>query len=55
MCSADMTAIPVEWSYVRDRILQVTEVTHTCRDFERIHEWTLARNADAHPWEKGAA
>ncbi|KAI3342238.1 hypothetical protein F4824DRAFT_195251 [Ustulina deusta] len=49
MCAADLTMIPVQWSTKRDRILQDTEVVHTCRDFEKIHEWTLARDANAHP------
>ncbi|KAI1170921.1 hypothetical protein F4777DRAFT_567471 [Nemania sp. FL0916] len=52
MCAADLTMIPVEWSTKRDRILQITEVTHTCRDFDKIHEWTLARDANAHPKQK---
>ncbi|KAI0424463.1 hypothetical protein F5Y09DRAFT_353404 [Xylaria sp. FL1042] len=49
MCAADLTMIPVQWSTKRDRILQNTEVVHTCRNFEKIHEWTLARDANAHP------
>ncbi|KAI0964835.1 hypothetical protein F4678DRAFT_367028 [Xylaria arbuscula] len=49
MCAADLTMIPVQWSTKRDRILQNTEVVHTCRNFDKIHEWTLARDANAHP------
>ncbi|KAI0818327.1 hypothetical protein GGR55DRAFT_674160 [Xylaria sp. FL0064] len=52
MCAADLTMIPVSWSTKRDRILQNAEVVHTCRNFEKIHEWTLARDANAHPRQK---
>ncbi|KAI1161539.1 hypothetical protein F5B18DRAFT_627993 [Nemania serpens] len=49
MCAADLTTIPAVWSTKRDRILQDTEVVHTCRNFDKIHAWTLARDANAHP------
>ncbi|KAI8630470.1 hypothetical protein F5Y19DRAFT_474252 [Xylariaceae sp. FL1651] len=35
MCAADLTMIPVSWSEKRGRILQNTEVVHTCRDFDK--------------------
>lgn len=49
MCASDMTTIPVEWSTKRGRVLQQTDAVHTCRDFEKIHVWTAAREASAHP------
>jgi hypothetical protein len=55
MCAADMTTIPIRWSNTRNRILQDTEATHTCRDFEKLHAWTLARNAGAHPKQSRAS
>ncbi|CAJ2510800.1 Uu.00g064250.m01.CDS01 [Anthostomella pinea] len=35
MCSVDLTMIPIGWSDTRNRILQNTEVVHTCRDFDK--------------------
>ncbi|KAI1109852.1 hypothetical protein F5Y14DRAFT_444397 [Nemania sp. NC0429] len=52
MCAADLTMIPAVWSTKRDRLLQDTEVVHTCRNFDKIHAWTLARDANAHPKQK---
>lgn len=49
MCASDLTTNPVEWSTKRGHILQQTDVVHTCRNFERIHAWTAARDARAHP------
>ncbi|KAH8805228.1 hypothetical protein F5884DRAFT_859837 [Xylogone sp. PMI_703] len=48
MCSADLTPLPFEWADIRGRIIQIQEVVHTCRNFDKIHEWSLARNSDAH-------
>lgn len=49
MCSADLTPLPFGWSDKRDRILQVQETVHTCRNFDLIHKWSRARDANAHP------
>ncbi|KAL7917364.1 hypothetical protein ACQKWADRAFT_306946 [Trichoderma austrokoningii] len=51
MCASDMTTIPIKWSTERARILQQTDVVHTCRDFDKIHAWTAARDASSHPVE----
>jgi hypothetical protein len=39
MCSADVTAIPWQWSTQLDRVYGNLAVTHTCRDFEAIQDW----------------
>ncbi|CEJ87111.1 hypothetical protein VHEMI04306 [[Torrubiella] hemipterigena] len=48
MCQSDLTPMYFEYSAVRHRTRQVQETWHTCRDFDRIQAWSLARDYDAH-------
>jgi len=45
MCSGDMTLVPIRWDDNRGWIMPIFEVDHTCRDYEALREWSLARDA----------
>jgi hypothetical protein len=40
-CHADLT--PMEWERVGNKLILNTATHHTCRDFNRIHEWARQR------------
>ncbi|UKZ77009.1 hypothetical protein TrVFT333_004725 [Trichoderma virens FT-333] len=45
MCTSDMTVAPIIWSYEKGRIIPDFEIDHSCRDFETLKEWALARDS----------
>ncbi|KAH9904442.1 hypothetical protein F4778DRAFT_732459 [Xylariomycetidae sp. FL2044] len=40
-CHADLT--PMTWSLAGNKIILDTSAQHTCRDFDRIHQWATQR------------
>ncbi|KAK0625823.1 hypothetical protein B0T14DRAFT_405091, partial [Immersiella caudata] len=40
MCSADLTTLRILWSEKKHRILPDFESVHTCRNWDKIHEWS---------------
>ncbi|KAB8072075.1 hypothetical protein BDV29DRAFT_158911 [Aspergillus leporis] len=56
MCSGDMTVAPIIWDYNKGRFIPDFEVHHTCRDYEALKEWTLARDSEHEErWRENAA
>jgi hypothetical protein len=45
MCEGNMTPIPIEWSQTGGRINPNYAQKHSCRDFNALKTWTLARAA----------
>ncbi|KAK2007131.1 hypothetical protein LZ32DRAFT_542501 [Colletotrichum eremochloae] len=43
-CHSDLT--PMEWNLVGKKIILNTKTRHTCRDFDRIHEWAAQRQTN---------
>ena len=39
MCYTDLTPLPVIWSETAERTYVDFEVTHTCRNFDRVRTW----------------
>ncbi|KAI1125132.1 hypothetical protein F5Y10DRAFT_247725, partial [Nemania abortiva] len=46
-CHADLT--PMEWKLVGQNVILKTDTPHTCRNFDKIHEWALSHRTE---WEK---
>ncbi|KAH8649206.1 hypothetical protein BX600DRAFT_502651 [Xylariales sp. PMI_506] len=44
MCHADLTAIPTKYYKEVDRNYVVSDMPHTCRNFEKIQNWMLDRH-----------
>jgi hypothetical protein len=42
MCSADISTIPFQWREDIQKSEPVAGVLHTCRNFDKIYEWTVA-------------
>ena len=40
-CHSDLT--PMNWHVSRDNLSLIQTTTHTCRDFDQIHEWATQR------------
>ncbi|EGP86900.1 uncharacterized protein MYCGRDRAFT_104764 [Zymoseptoria tritici IPO323] len=45
MCTGEMTLVPVRWSENRGAPNPDFAVPHTCRDYEALRTWSLARDA----------
>ncbi|THC87472.1 hypothetical protein EYZ11_013080 [Aspergillus tanneri] len=43
-CHADLT--PMEWTLVDRKIILNTATRHTCRNFNKIHEWARQRRTN---------
>ncbi|KAK8097639.1 uncharacterized protein PG998_013125 [Apiospora kogelbergensis] len=43
-CHSDLT--PMEWERVGNKLILSTKTPHTCRDFDKIHQWALGRMTD---------
>ncbi|KAE8140094.1 hypothetical protein BDV38DRAFT_240974 [Aspergillus pseudotamarii] len=43
-CHADLT--PMEWIFVDRKIILNTATHHTCRNFNKIHEWAWQRRTN---------
>ncbi|OOO06239.1 Protein of unknown function DUF3328 [Aspergillus oryzae] len=50
MCHSDVTPLPVLWAEKEDRPLNDFQVEHTCRNFWKVREWALERDAHRHPY-----
>ncbi|KAK1141023.1 hypothetical protein N8T08_009596 [Aspergillus melleus] len=48
MCNVDVTPIPVLWSEREDRPVPDFQVEHTCRDFWKVRDWAMERDAHRH-------
>ena len=56
MCTGDMTFAPVIWDANKGRFIPNFEVEHTCRDYDALREWSLARDSENKDrWPKNAA
>ncbi|KAJ7923056.1 hypothetical protein B0H13DRAFT_1981510 [Mycena leptocephala] len=47
MCSADISTIVWQWSEKSQAAKERADILHTCRDFEKIHEWSREHFAGA--------
>lgn len=45
MCNADVTAIPWRWDTRYNVSTPDFDVLHTCKNWERLREWTTANKA----------
>ena len=43
MCAGDMTPIPVKYRAGIEKNYVVSDVMHTCRNFDRLRDWMLER------------
>ncbi|KAL8748536.1 MAG: hypothetical protein Q9184_007231 [Pyrenodesmia sp. 2 TL-2023] len=56
MCTGDMTFSPTVWDSNKGRFIPDFEVEHTCRDYDALKRWSLARDsADKDRWKANAA
>ncbi|KAI4170497.1 MAG: hypothetical protein LQ346_008849 [Caloplaca aetnensis] len=55
MCTGDMTFSPTVWDSNKGRFIPDFEVEHTCRDYDALKKWSLAREADKDRWRANAA
>ena len=44
MCHSDTSTLHFEWTQHRHENLVVAKTTHTCRNFDKIREWTMDKN-----------
>lgn len=49
MCNADISPMTANWSTVANRPVSNFETLHTCRNFDKVQEWVIARSAHKHP------
>jgi hypothetical protein len=45
MCSADISVIVWQWDKIRQRALARANIVHTCRNFDKILEWSKKNRA----------
>lgn len=43
-CHSDLT--PMQWERVGNKLILSTKTPHTCRDFDKIHQWAMGRMTD---------
>lgn len=56
MCTGDMTFAPIVWDRNKGRFIPDFEVEHTCRDYDALKRWSLARDsAQPERWRENAA
>jgi len=46
MCSADTSVIVWQWSDVHHRVVERTDVPHSCRNFTKIQDWVQSRSVN---------
>ncbi|KAJ5186109.1 hypothetical protein N7491_006020 [Penicillium cf. griseofulvum] len=51
MCHVDVTPIPVLWAEKEDRPLNDFQVEHTCRNFWKVKDWAIERDAHKHKYK----
>jgi hypothetical protein len=44
MCSSDISTIHFDWLPSRHAYFVVAKQTHTCRNFEKLRQWTMDKN-----------
>ncbi|CEJ83035.1 hypothetical protein VHEMI03067 [[Torrubiella] hemipterigena] len=49
MCNVDITPMTASWSTVANRPVSNFETLHTCRNFDKVKEWVVARSGHKHP------
>ena len=55
MCSADATPVRLEWRKESQFLIPKFDRPHTCRNFERLHEWSKGRDLQEHMADNRAA
>lgn len=48
MCNVDITPMTASWSTVANRPVSNFETQHTCRNFDKVKEWVVARSGHKH-------
>ena len=45
-CTSDLATITWQWSKKQKRFLGNVHSMHTCKNFDKIHEWAVKNNAE---------
>jgi hypothetical protein len=53
MCHADISPVLWAWNPKTDAPAALIYNDHTCRDFDRIHEWAMKRKVSVGWWKHG--
>ncbi|KAH7398369.1 hypothetical protein BKA66DRAFT_201237 [Pyrenochaeta sp. MPI-SDFR-AT-0127] len=52
MCASDVAPVPYNWVPSKGKALGSLGVQHTCRNYEKLVEWSLAPERDIRGWDE---